>query len=189
MPPDEWIPPDLGTHLDNGVKRRMDGRGDAWADQHRLLGKNYSMYDMDAVFGFVAFGQATADRLFLETQPNFSNNTSPFIRRFAFMAMFDRKASEAAAFCHENEYQTAFYLEQCRILSTNQPRPVRFFFCIGGHAPPWRLIEIDINTGDRLGSVILPADGKLWLPIWDALGLTDLRLELRTWINTSEQQK
>ena len=54
----------------NGVKVRADGCGDAWAQAHRKLGPTFNMQDIDALFGIMAFGQNTGDKLFLEYVPD-----------------------------------------------------------------------------------------------------------------------
>jgi len=97
-----------------GVKTRYDGGGDAWAEAHRNLGTSFNMQDLDALFGFVAFGVNGAEKLFLEYQPDDYKNRKQIIRRFAAVAMFDRKNSIKTAFNKNNLVSTANYLWQCR---------------------------------------------------------------------------
>ena len=142
---------------------------------------NYFMQDLDAMFGSVVFGHNTGDRLFLEYVPDNYENRTSMIREFALIAMFDRKSNEQCAYNTRNILSRAFYLWTCRTLSAKQPIPARFFYCFGGQEPPWRLVELDINTGfNTRNSVVL--DGKNWLEVWQQLGLSQLRSDLAKWL-------
>ncbi len=164
-----------------GVRVRRDGLGDGWAQGHRLLGKTFNMQDLDALFGFVAFGVNGAERLFLEYQPDHFTNANRMIRRFAAVAMFDRKSSVQAAF--NSTVSTANYLWQCRCFARQQPLKPKFFYVVGGQEPPWEMIELDIDTGDHLGQKVIQSNRKEdWLAVWDHLGLADLRENLRAWV-------
>ena len=167
-----------------GVRVRRDGQGDGWAEGHRLLGKTFNMQDLDALFGFVAFGVNGAERLFLEYQPDAYHNASNLVRRFAAVAMFDRKSTITAAF--GSTVSTANYLWQCRCFSMQQPLKPKFFYVVGGQAPPWEMIELDINTGECLGQKTIQSNKKEdWLAVWDHLGLASLRKNLREWVQWS----
>lgn len=183
---------DMYTRMDNGVKARADGAGDAWAQSHRTLGRDFHMHDIDVLFGLVAFGQNTGERLFLEYVPDNYQNRTSVIRKFAAVAMFDRKASTKAAFSQQNALSTAQYLWQCRTLGEggNQPLMPKFFFVIGKQTPPWEMIEIDIYTGERTGveELIFMKSQAEWQRVWDALGLTSLRNELRQWVDPQGAQ-
>ncbi len=172
----------MSDRLDNGVKRRIDGAGDGWAAAHRALGPGHQMNDVDAIFGFEAFGANTGDKLFLEYEPDHYENKLKVVRQHAVIAMFDRKASANAAFGDNNRRSFSFYLHMCRVIASAQSCPPRFFFCIGGQQPPWQLLEVDIWAGEHIkgrDTVIettAPAD---WRRIWDVLGLASLRKQLR----------
>lgn len=166
-----------------GVKLRYDGGGDAWAEAHRELGTSFNMQDLDALFGFVAFGVNGAEKLFLEYQPDDYKNRKQIIRRFAAVAMFDRKNSIKAAFNENNFISTANYLWQCRTFAQCQPLKPKFFYVIGSQKPPWEMIELDIDTGDSKGQhIIQTTQNEEWRALWDRIGLSSLRRALREWI-------
>jgi len=89
----------------NGVRVRADGCGDAWAQAHRKLGPTFNMQDIDALFGIMAFGQNTGDKLFLEYVPDDYRNRGKAVRDFRVIAMFDRKSSRQATFIGDGEIQ------------------------------------------------------------------------------------
>lgn len=167
-------------HDGKGVRIRADGGGDAWALAHRNLGKGYNMHDIDAIFGFHAFGSNTGERLFQEYEPDNYDNRGSIIRSFAIVAMFDRKATEQAAFSPENKLSLAFYLHQCRAHAKSQSHAPRFFLVIGTQVPPWEMIELNISDGSEVGRKSVT--GQNMREVWDALGLSDLRLALRRFI-------
>lgn len=168
-----------------GVKIRADGQGDAWADAHRALGSSFYLTDVDGMIGMVGFAANTGERLFLEYVPDNYENHRNAIRRFATVAMFDRKATRALAFHKHNRVGLAYYLDTCRRLAETQPKPPRFFFVIGRDRPPWTMIELDITTAEQIGEIELGAMN--WRQVWNALGLTVLRAELAQWINGHDQ--
>lgn len=167
---------------ENHVRIRRDGHGDAWANAHRTsLSNKYFLHDIDAVFGLEVFGANTGDRLFLEYEPDHYNNREKSIREFAAIALFDRKASKAAAFSPSNRLSLGLYLWQCRSYAKSQPIAPRFFFVIGQDKPPWLMIEIDIQTAEPIGHEV-SVDSARFSAVWDALGLTELRNHLRSFV-------
>lgn len=169
----------MAERMGNGVRIRRDGRGDAWANEHReALGKKFYLNDIDAFFGLEVFGANTGDRLFLEYEPDNYENKFSAIRDFAMVAMFDRKSTEAAAFHESSLLSRGVYLWLCRVIADVQPQPPKFFYVIGREQPPWRMIQIDIYSGDRTGSPV-EVDGQSFKQVWSQLGLTRLRNELR----------
>ena len=169
------------SSVPGGVKPRFDGQGDGWAAAHRSLGPTFNMSDVDGVVGMMGFASNTGERLFLEYVPDNYKNRQSRIRKFATVAMFDRKSSEHYANSDSNALAAAFYLDLCRRLATTQPKPPRFFYVIGQDQPPWEMIEIDINTAAEIGRV--HQDGKNWRQVWEAVGLVALRNELCLWID------
>lgn len=169
---------------DNGVKVRLDGKGDPWANAHRdLLEKKYFLHDLDAVCGIVAFAHNTGERLFLEYVPDDYRNRPKTIRKFAIVALFDRKSTESHAFSGESLLGRGLYLHLCRILAAIQQAGPRFFYVIGGKVPPWRMIELDINTGERIGEIsTVDGQSQTWRTVWNRIGLSQLRQQLVTWI-------
>jgi len=165
-----------------GTKKRLDGQGDAWANQHRAsLPKDYYFQDVDAMFGAVVFGKNTGEKLFLEYVPDGYKNRTKKIRSFAVVAIFDRKVTREAAFSNYNTISCALYLWLCRTLGESQPQKPRFFYVIGSQEPPWTMIEINITTGEEIGQ-----ETKLervdWKIVWETLGLTSLRNELACFV-------
>jgi hypothetical protein len=172
----------------NGVRIRADGKGDGWAQAHRdELGPTYNMSDLDGYVGLVGFAGNTGDRLFMEYVPDNYANKGKTVRRFATVALFDRKASRDYAFSEANAVSLAFYLDLCRRLGETQPKPPKFFFIIGRQATPWELVELDIQTGQIISEFTLQ-QGR-WRVFWEAVGLVALRGELRTWIDPASANK
>lgn len=163
--------------LTNGVKLRGDNQGDPWANEHReQLGNRFYLQDLDALFGHMTFAQNTGDRLFLEYVPDTYENRLKVKREFYVVAMFDRKATMNAATCPGNTVSTAFYLWLCRSIGANQPERPRFFYVIGTQAP-WQMLELDIESGDRVGDPF-PIGDNAMTDVWRRLGLTQLRTRL-----------
>lgn len=173
----------MAERLGNGVRIRRDGRGDAWANQHRsALGNRFYLQDIDALFGMEVFGANTGDRLFIEYEPDNYVNRLNAVREFALVAMFDRKATLQAARSHDGIVSRGVYLYMCRGLSILQPHAAMFFVVIGRNRPPWQMIEIDIYTGEEQSEPVL-VDGENFKRVWQQLGLTELRRQLREYIN------
>ena len=165
-----------------GIKVRLDGAGDSWANQHReSLPKEFYFQDVDALFGTVVFGHNTGERLFLEYVPDNYKNRNNQVREFGVVAIFDRKSSRNAAFGNHNRVSMGLYLWLCRSLGKIQPIKPKFFFVIGGQSPPWTMIEIDIETGEKIREAII--DTSDWSNIWAELELIDLRNEIVKWLN------
>jgi hypothetical protein len=65
----------------------------------------------------------------------------------------------------------------CRALcAVQKPYPCRFFYVVGT-MPPYLLVELDINTGEPVGSPkTLPwrpkPDGS-WTPVWRETGIIE----------------
>lgn len=176
---------DPSTRNGNGVKSRMDGKGDAWSNAHRDgLGSRFLMQDVDANFGVMVFGQNSGERLFLEYVPDKYKNRTKAIRKFAVVAMFDRKLSERKAFDNSSLVSRAFYLWQCGTFAKHQPVAPKFFYVIGSDRPPWTMIELDITTGNETGQrVDIASNGSVeWSEVWAQLGLTGMREQLTKWM-------
>lgn len=169
---------------ERGVRVRADKKGDAWANAHRdALGNKYYLQDVDAMFGYVAFGHNTGERLFLEYVPDSYENRGSWIREYGYVALFDRKTSEQAAFSSQNSLSASVYLHLCRRLAAGQPIAPRFFFVIGGQEPPWEMIEISIESGEETGQRAVIRSASDWSTIWAALGLADMRNTIKQWID------
>jgi hypothetical protein len=166
---------------DGGVRLRADGKGDGWAEHHRNQQCQWHMQDVDGLFAASFFGKRTDDRLFAEYAADNYENRGKIIRRFAMVALFDRKETEPAAFSNENHLSLAVYLHMCRVFRDAQSQGPRFFYVVGGNAPPWEMIEMDIDDG----TIMRPSttlDNGSWEPMWKALGLLELRQALTKWL-------
>lgn len=164
----------------NGVRLRMDGSGDAWANEHRQLGKMFYMNDIDAFMGYVAFAKTGDCQLFAEYQPDKYENKGKIIRRYATVALFDRKKSAAGVEAFLNDVQLAYLLDLCRQIGKVQPKPPRFFFVIGEKSP-WKMQEVDIVTGELKTPIACEND---WRKVWDESGLTADRAVLKSWVES-----
>lgn len=165
---------------DNGVKIRSDGAGDGWADAHRSeLPKCCHFGDFDGIVGKINFVQNGQEKLFVEYVCDPYVNAGKLIRKFGYLALFDRKANERVAFGSQGSLGTAVYLETCRRLSAGQPIPCRFFFVIGTNEGPWTIAELDTATGERLNSNEI-IEGQ-WKDLWTSLGLWVGRQQLEKW--------
>ena len=170
---------------DNGSRRRMDGKGDPWANAHRTALDKCHMVDIDGVFGLTAFGHNTGEHLFLECVPDHWENRLSALRQFAVVAMFDRKQYDGAQNKGGGPFSFAFYLHLCRVLSERQPSPARFFYVFGQNEPPWVMQEHDIDTGIKCGTPIR-LDGLDWTTVWESIGLKRERDVLRKWTESKE---
>ena len=170
----------LDTSIRNkhGVKKRIDGKGDGWANEHRdHLAKEFYIQDVDCLFGAVAFGHNTAERLFLEYAPDNYDNHQKTIREFGIVALFDRKKTKNEAFSKRTTVSRGLYLWLCRKLRDVQGIGPKFFYVIGDDKPPWEMIELNIDTGEtNLPTITLHSEE--WTTIWQQLGLLELRQEI-----------
>lgn len=177
----------MSERRENGVRARTDGRGDGWAEAHRELGPQNYMQDVDGFFGMLAFAQNSAERLFVEFTADAFGNRGAIARRFAVIALFDRKRSIDAVRGEQTALSAQFYRWLCREVGTRQPKRPRFFYVVGSDAPPWTMLEVDIDTGERteLPRIIRRPDMR---DIWNAIGLSALRAELAAWLLAPPRQ-
>lgn len=168
----------------NGVLARSDGAGDGWAGEHRrALPAQCLMQDLDAVAGVLTFGTNGVDRLFAEYVPDDYAHRNSLVRKFGVVALFDRKTTVQA--CEVSAVSTAFYLHMARTLSAGQPVPVRFFFVVGQQAP-WQLVEVNVETAERMETTELA--GGSWEATWRCLGLVEARKTLQAWLGQLEAE-
>jgi hypothetical protein len=173
----------MSSRLANGVRIRVDGQGDPWANAHReALGNKFYLQDIDALFGMEVFGANTGDRLFLEYEPDSYENKANVIREFAMVAMFDRKSTLPWARSPQCCLSRGVYLWMCRALRAQQPKAPKFFLVVGRDSPPWQMVEIDIDTGDEINEP-MSIDADSFQRVWQQLGLTQLRKDLRRFVN------
>lgn len=166
--------------LPNGNRARVDKQGDLWANDHRAELANYFMSDVDALFGIEAWGAQTGDKLFMEYEPDAWENRRSSIRSFGVVAMFDRKASWGSIAKAGSFTSTPLYLWMCRVFRGHQGIAPKFFYVCGTRAP-WRMQEVDIDTGEAVGDEVLVDSGR-WGVVWRALGLSDLRDQIKKWV-------
>lgn len=164
----------------NGVRIRQDDQGDVWAKEHRdELGNQFYMEDLDGFIGTFGFARNGQDTLFAEYQPDGYTNRLKEIRRFALVALFDRKQTRDTALNDKSILTRAFYLWQCRVHAQAQPIAPKFFYVIGKQSP-WNLIELDINTAQVIHQYKLERGN--WVEIWNLSGLVAARRELEKWL-------
>ena len=171
----------MEEYTDRGVRRRVLLGGDAWAQWHRdHVPISCWMVDLDCVVGTVYFARNYENALFAEIACD--QHREKLRREFAIVAVFERKATEDAAFAPQAVVSCAFQLHLCRVYANWQPSkfPPRFFYVIG-NAAPWTMIELDIYTGERTGVPIKIKNGN-GEQIWRSLGLLDLRKDLDEWL-------
>lgn len=174
----------MSEYMANGVKVRADNGGDPWAYAHRKeLGSRYLMQDIDAAFGAMAFGTNSGDTLFMEYVPDGVENKGKSRREFMVIAMFDRKKTESAI--AQSTLSKAFYLHQCRVNRKSQGLSPRFFYVVGEDQPPWKMIEVDIDSGEFTGVDAFIHKGE-WRQMWSVLGLTQLRDEAEKMIQRKQ---
>lgn len=159
----------------NGVRIRVDGLGDQWANYHRsFLGSSYHMLDFDGwrvCDPSLERTENTEDHLFCEVVMD--HQRGEMIRDVHYLAIFDRKSTLKAV--HQASFTRAVYLNMCRRFSLHQPFECRFIYVIGGQQPPWQLIQCDIRTGTFGMPLTLDASRQSWLAIWAATGLAGAR--------------
>jgi hypothetical protein len=167
-----------------GVLVRSDGAGDAWAKLHRThLDRTYLMVDFDGWHVGEPTGEHaenTEDHLFAEVVPDWRK--SQRIRRYGYIALFDRKATQAAV--DRAWFTLPVYLHMCRIFTWYQHRPCRFIYVVGGQQPPWHLIELNIHTGASGMPLLLDDQKESWINIWATTGLTGARLAFERQLQT-----
>lgn len=163
----------------NGVKPRFDGRGDAWAMEHRYkLDRFDLMADVDAFIG--VFAANGSERLFVEYAIDRSSSAVP--RDFGVVALFDRKRNEQAS--NDSNITKEFYMWLCRALGRLQRDVVpQFWHVIGGDEPPWEMRRFDVTTGEvaYIGTV---ESQEEWRSMWSQAGIKRLRsLVEHSWLN------
>lgn len=173
--------------LPNGVRPRGDGEGDGWAGRHRTeLGNRNYLSDLDGIMGI--FYHNTGNRLFVEYQPDAFERRHDPVRRFAYVAIIDRKASMDAA--DMNKLSAQMYCDICRKLSEHQPLPCRFFQAVDAgerifgesgesKKQAYVMVEYDIHEGNEVGRHELLDDMR---DLWKVLGLTQARDQLANWL-------
>jgi hypothetical protein len=174
----------MEQRLLNGVRTRMDGAGDLWADQHREeLGNRSYLNDIDGFAGLTVWASHSEDHLFVEYEPDSWEYKDNVIRRFGTIAFFDRKKSRGATKRPGAPLSLAYHLDLCRQLGKSQPIAPRFFY-VFGEGIPWELVEINIENGSSIGHPIMLVAGS-WSERWRELGLVAARDEIRRWLATT----
>lgn len=172
----------------NSVRQRIREGGDAWAEQHRRnLPKECYFQDIDGMLGITSFYSSTADKCFVEYEPDDYANRGKTIRSFGVVGMFDRKSTESAVLYDRNVLTRSLYLWQCRVFADHQGIAPKFFYVIGESKSPWLMMELDINTGDKVNEFLL--EDQSWAEMWEAVGLMDLRNQIHAWLASSATGK
>ena len=161
------------------TKPRFDGKGDSWARSHRSnLPGNYYMTDID---GLGLFTMNSSNEFFCEYVVGYPRDSADRKVTRGVFALFDRKASLDSAFSERNA-TLGVYLLIARGLAREQTVAPKFCFVIGGQDPPWRVIEVDIYTGNRTGNESYVSTDDGWMDAWIQLGIDVTRKKLLTMI-------
>ncbi len=175
--------------LENGVKARSDGKGDAWSNLHRTgLGNATYMTDVDALVGLCGWSVNTAEKLFLEVVPDNYENRRSEVRKFAVVALFDRKRSLEYAQSAANQFTRQFYTWLCRTIGQTQPATPRFFYVIGSDQPPWDMYEVNTAKPEVCVHVGRIANASEIAHIWKYAGLLEKRNALVQWVTSPSRQ-
>jgi len=167
---------------ENGVRRRMDGGGEPWSNDHRdCLGNDFHMQDIDALYGMVQFAKNASEKLFAEYVPDDYENRNEFAREFGLVALFDIKRTRGAAQSARLALSTKWYAWLARVVTFYQEVAPKFFFVID-EGESYHYLESDIWTGDIVAERTVPKTAKSWIGCWDELGLVDIRQQLKTLI-------
>jgi len=167
----------------SGTKKRMDGKGDLWANAHRdgkILPSSFYFQDIDGFAGIMSFRDDTENGLYFEYCLDSWENSGSLIRNIGYVALFDRKQSESIAFGKKNVLSTAVHLDLASKIGASQPVDPKFFYVVGLDSP-WKMIELDICTGERTGVSVIFNDKESWIPGFKTVGLLDIRRELNMW--------
>lgn len=162
----------IGERLPNGVRARVDGHGDPWADAHRVaLDNRHYLTDLD---GFACHIVDSHDRIFAEYE------RAGIDGEYGLVAIFERKATYGTTEWNGAE-SAAFLRWLCRALGPRvQPVRPRFFYVFGLDRGPWDLQEIDIRTGAAKGQIRHLTELH-WGPHWQELGLEASHRAIREW--------
>lgn len=182
--PREWIhsnvrlEPAVGSwaYLPDGkyieLRKRVDGKGDPWANAHRfMLDEKDWMTDFDGFYAADENGtrlEYSEDRLFSEYA------CSRGCREF--FAFFDRKKSRPSVLDKSATHRLETYAGLCYNLGKGQQivKP-KLFYVYGTSLDEWQIEEVDVISRKRSGELHNLNRLYSWQPVWDLLGLTALR--------------
>ena len=162
----------------HGVKKRMDGEGDGWANAHReKLAAEAVMTDIDGWMGMNAYCMNTGSQLFCEYTIDQKTLHPNHTARCAIVGFFDRKIRKSARLFGSQPHQVYMHIAQC--IAVQQKFPPKFFYVFGSVMGPWEMCEVDIYTGEYTGEPFhCDTREASWKHMWDQCGLTALRREL-----------
>jgi hypothetical protein len=143
------------ARLANGVRVRLDGRGDNFANAHRKGQRDLYGMDVDAYATLELVVGDGEDRIFAE----YCLHGNGPVTESAFVAFFDRKKMRGKQ-CIADAGQMARrapWLGLCRDLAVSYPVTPRLFW-ICGQGAPWDFIEWDVRSGERLRWWLLESD-------------------------------
>ena len=145
-------------------EKRQDNKGDAWANLHRTeLAGNYQMSDIDS-FGIIK----SDDELFIEYEKSGDKT--------AVVALFDRKLSNYENGKTINRRCFYNYIAQC--IGKCQSIMPKVYEVVGKDLP-FQMFEIDVNTCQRINKPVILRKNDSWETIWESLGLTEIRKQLK----------
>jgi len=156
--------------LQNGVRFRHNAGGSPFGNLHReRLPRGFYISDIDGV----AYCE---NRSF--TEYAVKGNA------FAFVALFDLKATENAATV--TPLRRLLLCALAKAVAQSQPVAPLAFEVIG-NAEPFTMWQLDLTTGERTcRRYFLTATN--WPDVWQAAGLTATRDRLTAWLNSQTKR-
>lgn len=173
-----------GDRQPNGVRRRIDGHGDDFAEAHRTMQRDLYFTDVDARSEL--WGQLVVekeDECFFE----YCVTARHGLIETAVTAWFDRKKLRAdKCLMNENMMRSRHqFMGLCRDLGKIYPVRPRFFW-ICGSTDPWDVLEWDVATGRHKPMMIVHYDniGRIWRESLQIFKDRDVMLE---WLRRGKQ--
>lgn len=161
----------------NGVVPRIDRAGDLWADEHRTcVSREHMMSDIDGMFGAIWFERDTSDQTWFEYC--YAGN------EYRIIALLERKRripEKGAPGRDQYERQRSALCYLARAVGLYQQVMPRVLYVVdlkGGHSE-WRVERINPETEASTGEKWRIERGSSWEKVWDAAGLTDVRIALK----------
>lgn len=153
------------------VSVRQDGRGHPWASAHRfMVPSNFVMTDIDSL--------CIVDESGTDLVESENHLFSEYARGRAgteFIAFFDMKSTRRAIQTDVDLRQSSIYIDLCEKVGNGQVIKPLFFFVYGNGRDEWDIEKVDPISRQRSGKPFHLDRMYPWKPIWDELGLTDLR--------------
>lgn len=177
---------DLQIRDRSGVAKRRDGRGDPWANGHRLLGSGWNMRDGDEVHRVTFEIERCENTVFREIGFDSYSNRGRLIRRCGTVARVDRKKSVrwAEDQIASGDPALAHMLQECRNDKACQGGIGGRAILVCGEDYPYVYIELDPFDGKEIQrGQLLDASG--WSDFYSSFGLAKERICLENWLRSA----